>query len=274
MDKRLLSAMLDVDEDHWWYRGRRRIIAAELSRLPLPEHARILDAGCGSGRTMADLARHGEVLGIERDPAAAAAAAARDGFEVRIGRVEQLPWEEGCFDLITCLDVIEHVPDDREALRELRRVCRPGGWAIVTVPAYPLLWSRHDEQNHHYRRYTRATLHAAALAAGWQLERITAFMSLLLAPAAIVRLAQRRLASQAAERGTDLHVGPSWLNGLLERPLRAEARWLAGGHRLPFGLSLLAVLRKPRPSGEGAAPVRSTRPGEEAARAPFVPPGG
>jgi 2-polyprenyl-3-methyl-5-hydroxy-6-metoxy-1,4-benzoquinol methylase len=289
MDKRLLSAMLDVDERHWWYRGRRRVILAELSRLALPPGARILDAGCGSGRTMVDLAAYGLVCGIELDPDAAATAAARDSFEVRTGRVEQLPWQEGSFDLIACLDVIEHVPDDRLALRELRRVCRPGGRLIVTVPAHPLLWSRHDEQNHHYRRYTRSTLHGAALAAGWELERLTSFMSLLLAPAAAVRLAQRQLAGvrragghrarvrradghqagvrradghqagvrrvgDPGERGTDLDLGPPWLNGLLELPLRAEARWLAGGHRLPFGLSLLGVLRKPPAAAKGAAP--------------------
>jgi len=253
MDKRLLSAMLDVDEEHWWYRGRRRIIAAELSRLAIPPGARILDAGCGSGRTMVDLARHGEVCGIELDPDAAAAAAARDGFEVRVGRVERLPWADRTFDLITCLDVIEHVPDDRAALRELRRVCRPGGWLLVTVPAHPLLWSRHDEQNHHYRRYTRASLHAAALAAGWELERLTAFMSLLLVPAAAVRLAQRHLASAGGDRGTDLALGPAWLNGLLECPLAAEARWLGSGRRLPLGLSLLGLLRRPSAMANGAA---------------------
>jgi 2-polyprenyl-3-methyl-5-hydroxy-6-metoxy-1,4-benzoquinol methylase len=275
MDKRLLSAMLDVDERHWWYRGRRRVILAELSRLALPPGARILDAGCGSGRTMVDLARYGLVCGIELDPDAAATAAARDSFEVRTGRVEQLPWKEGSFDLIACLDVIEHVPDDRLALRELRRVCRPGGRLIVTVPAHPLLWSRHDEQNHHYRRYTRSTLHGAALAAGWELERITSFMSLLLAPAAAVRLAQRQLAGRredgghrvggrragdSGRRGTDLDLGPPWLNGLLEVPLRAEARWLAGGHRLPFGLSLLGVLHKPPAAANGTMPRR--RPDE------------
>lgn len=248
----MLSAMLDLDERHWWYRGRRRVIVGELSRLGLPERARILDAGCGSGRTMVDLARYGVVSGIELDADAAAAAARRDGFEVRIGRVEQLPYDDARFDLITCLDVIEHVPDDREALRELRRVCRPGGWLIVTVPAYPLLWSRHDEQNHHHRRYTRGTLHAAALASGWELARLTSFMSLLLIPAAAVRLAQRHLTTPVGERGTDLELGPAWLNGLLELPLAAEAGWLGRGHSLPFGLSLLGVLRKPAAAANGA----------------------
>ena len=113
MDERLMSAMLELDDRHWWYRGRRRIIRAELDRLALPAGARVLDAGCGSGRTLEELGRYGEVYGIELDPGAAEVARGRGCGEVRIGRLEELPWEDGCFDLITCLDVIEHTPDDR-----------------------------------------------------------------------------------------------------------------------------------------------------------------
>jgi SAM-dependent methyltransferase len=246
MDKRLMQAMLAVDEHHWWYRGRRAIIAAELERLPLVPHTPVLDAGCGSGRTLLQLRRYGAVSGIELSEDAAAVARERGPFDVRIGRLEALPWEEGTFGLVTCLDVVEHTPDDVVALTELRRVSRPGGWLLVTVPAYPSLWSRHDVANHHYRRYSRRSLGGAALRAGWQIERMTSFNSLLLAPAAIVRLAQRgRPAGEDYQ--PDLHLGPAWLNGVLERPLRAEARWLARGHTLPAGLSLLAVMRNPAP---------------------------
>jgi SAM-dependent methyltransferase len=248
MDDRLMQAMLDVDEHHWWYRGRRRIIRAELDRLPLPAGARVLDAGCGSGRTLEELRRFGEVSGIELSPDAAEVARGRGDFDVRIGRLEELPFEDASFDLITCLDVIEHTPNDRLTLAELRRVSKPGGWLVVTVPAYQALWSRHDEANHHYRRYSRSTLRAPALSAGWRVERMTSFNSLLLAPAAAVRLAQRRRALPAnGDYTPDLNIGPAWLNGVLERPLQLEATWLSRGRRLPAGLSLLAVLRNAAP---------------------------
>jgi SAM-dependent methyltransferase len=246
MDERLMKTMLDVDEHHWWYRGRRRIIRAELERLPLPGGARILDAGCGSGRTLEELREYGEVSGIELNPEAAEIARGRGECDVRVGRLEELPWEAGTFDLITCLDVIEHTPDDRLTLSELRRVCKPGGWLLVTVPAYQVLWSVHDEANHHYRRYVRATLRSAAVQAGWLVQRMTSFNSLLLAPAAAVRLSQRRrMRRPNATYTPDLRLGAAWLNGVLERPLRIEARWLARGRTLPAGLSLLAVLRSP-----------------------------
>ena len=239
-----MKTMLEVDEHHWWYRGRRDIIRAELKALAIPSGARVLDAGCGSGRTLDELQRYGEVLGIELDPEAAQAARARGSGEVLIGRLEELPWEAATFDLITCLDVIEHTPDDRETLAELRRVCTPGGWLLVTVPAYQWLWSLHDEANHHYRRYARRTLRTAALATGWSVERMTSFNSLLLAPAAVVRLAQR---SRRPHNGytPEIQLGPEWLNLVLEQPLRLEARWLARGRTLPVGLSLLALMRNP-----------------------------
>jgi SAM-dependent methyltransferase len=242
MDERLLQTMLEVDEHHWWYRGRRRIIRAELDKLPLPVSANVLDAGCGSGRTLEELVDYGTVHGIELSPEAAGVARGR-GFEVKVGRLEELPWEDETFDLITCLDVIEHLPDDQQALGELRRVCKAGGWLLATVPAYQWLWSYHDEANHHYRRYGRATLRAAFDDGGWRLERMTSFNSVLLPPAAMVRIAQRRRRNGEAE--FDLRLGPTWLNRVLETPLRAEARWLGRGRTLPAGLSLLAVVQKP-----------------------------
>ncbi len=238
-----MQEMLAVDEHHWWYRGRRRIIRAELERLPLPAHAEVLDAGCGSGRTLADLVAYGTVSGVELHEDAAEVARSRGHGEVRVGRLEELPWADASFDLITCLDVIEHTEDDRTALGELLRVCRPGGWLLVTVPAYPSLWSLHDEANHHYRRYTRASLSGAARAAGWTVTRLSSFNSVLLAPAAAVRLAQRR---SRAHNGSsnNLAIGPPWLNDALEAPLALEAKWLSRGRTLPFGLSLVAVLRR------------------------------
>lgn len=248
MDQRLIQTMLDVDEHHWWYRGRRRIIRAELDRLPLRAGARILDAGCGSGRTLQELVDYGEVSGLELNADAAEVARGRGCGEVQIGRLEELPWQDASFDLITCLDVIEHTPDDRAALRELLRVSKPGGWLLATVPAYQALWSYHDEVNHHYRRYERATLRSAVADAGWRLERLTSFNTLLFGPAAAVRIVQRRLRRNGHREGDanfDLHIGPPWLNGVLERPLTMEAGWLGRGRTLPAGLSLLAVVRKP-----------------------------
>jgi len=245
MDERLMKSMLEVDERHWWYRGRRRIVRAELDRLPIRNgSATVLDAGCGSGRTLQELTDYGNVHGIELDPDAAGFAASKGYGEVQVGRLEELPWADDTFDLITCLDVIEHTPDDRITLSELRRVCKPGGWLLVTVPAYQALWSLHDQANHHFRRYGRRALRRVAAETGWRIDRVTSFNTVLLPPAAVVRLAQRRRQPDS-DYTPQLELGPAWLNEVLERPLRMEARWLARGGTLPAGLSLLAVLSKP-----------------------------
>ncbi len=243
MEAHELDAMLTHDERHWWYRGRRRVLRAELDRLGLPERAALLDAGCGSGRTLVELARYGEVAGLDASPVAVSAARRRGFGDVRLGSVEELPFADESFDAVTCLDVIEHTPDDVRVLRELLRVTRPGGAAIITVPAHPALWSNHDVVNQHFRRYRRADLLRAATTAGYEVAADTYFNMLPLGPAALVRWAQNRRPEPPAR--SDLTLTPAFADRVLELPLALEARLVALGLRIPAGLSLLAVLRRP-----------------------------
>jgi SAM-dependent methyltransferase len=231
-----------AEDRHWWYRGRRRVLERVLAQLRLPARARILDAGCGSGRNMIELAHHGTVTGVELSATSVALARERDAGEVIEGSVLEMGFAADSFELAVSLDVIEHLQDDLGALRELRRVVAPGGALLVTVPAYQWLWSGHDEINHHHRRYTRRTLERVARQAGWKPVRTTYFNSLLL-PVAIVLRGLDRLSSSATESSLDLWVPPPPLNWLLERPLALEAAVIGARGRIPAGLSLLAVLR-------------------------------
>src|SRR3954449_934214 len=165
-----VEAMLEIDERHWWWVGRRRILRDQIRRLALPAGASLLDAGCGSGADLEMLSEFGAVSGIDLSEQAAAHARERGVGEVRVGPIEELPWAEASFDLVTCLDVLEHIRDDRGALRELRRVTRPSGRLVLTVPAYQVLWSAHDVDNGHCRRYGRRALREAAREAGWKVE--------------------------------------------------------------------------------------------------------
>jgi SAM-dependent methyltransferase len=163
-----------------------------------------------------------------------------------------MPFADAVFDLVTCLDVVEHTPDDRRTLGELRRVTRPGGVLLLTVPAHPTLWSAHDEANQHYRRYTRGSLLDAAVETDWEVIGSTYFNAALLAPAAVVRLARRHVAPSSGR--SELGLTPPALDRVLEWPSRAEAALLRCGGRVPFGLSLLAVLR-----AAGAVAASGTR---------------
>ena len=183
-----MQAMLDFDDHHWWYRGRRKIIRSELDRLALPSDAKVLDAGCGSGRTLTELAPYGEVFGIELDPDAAEVARGRNAGEVQIGRLEELPWDADTFDLITCLDVIEHTADDRVTLSELRRVSRPGGvaaghrprvsGAVVAArrfqPPLPPLRTSHPARRGAGQRLARAPGDLVQQPAVWRRRRLFA----------------------------------------------------------------------------------------------------
>jgi 2-polyprenyl-3-methyl-5-hydroxy-6-metoxy-1,4-benzoquinol methylase len=251
MERSEYQAMLDGSERHWWYRGRRRIVLGVLERAGVRgEGVALLDAGCGSGRMLDDLARYGHARGIDSEALGVDAARGR-GHDVCLARVEELPYERASFDVVTCLDVIEHTPDDVRTLAELRRVTRPGGSLVLTVPAYPALWSRHDELNHHFRRYSRRALRRAAAGAGWHVEYETHFNGVYLLPAALVRLALR-LRPDAQQR-SELALTPASLDRLLELPLRLEAALIARGASLPAGLSLLAVLRAPAAASVASA---------------------
>jgi SAM-dependent methyltransferase len=259
MDRVEVQAMLDQEDRHWWYRGRRRIVCEELAQLPSGPDVRVLDAGCGSGRLLDELRDYGHVTGLDLNPDSVEVARSRGHEDVVQGPVEQLPWDDETFDLVISLDMVEHTPDDRVTLRELRRVTKPGGRFLMTVPALRALWSSHDVFNNHFRRYDRKMMRKLAAETGWTVERMTYFNSLLLPPAAAVRLLQRFrhrevLANghgdvtndtQHGKHSSDVELTPPWMSPMLELPMKLEARWLDHGRRtLPAGLSLLAVLRR------------------------------
>jgi len=231
-----------AEDRHWWYRGRRTVLEGVLGGLDLPAGTRILDAGCGSGRNMIELARYGAVTGVELSETSVALARERQCGEVVAGSVLEMPFPDHSFELAVSLDVIEHLEDDLTALREMRRTVAPGGALLVTVPAYQWLWSGHDEINHHHRRYTRRSLQHVAEQAGWRQARTTYFNSLLL-PVAILLRVLDRVNTKTTESSLDLWVPPEPLNWVLERPLALEAAMIKRGGRIPAGLSLLAVFR-------------------------------
>ncbi len=242
MERAEFEAMAGMDERHWWYRGRRRVVTTVLDQLSLPPGAKILDAGCGSGAMLDTLQRYGTAVGTDSSSLAIAAARNR-GHHVEPGSLDQLPFATGSFDLVTCMDVIEHVREDERALGELWRITAPGGYVLLTVPAYQALWSAHDEVNHHFRRYRLGTLRPMALAGGWEIKRTTYFNSFLLAPAAVVRVFRKRRPGEGDR--SELAMTPPALDRVLALPLYLEAAMIKLGIALPAGLSLLICLRKP-----------------------------
>src|SRR5690349_7496741 len=213
---------------------------------------RIAEIGCGSGGMLEALARFGPAVGVELDPSLRDRARAR-GLDARAGALpDDLPLEAGRWDAVCLFDVLEHVADEAGALRACRLLLAPGGRLVLTVPAYAWLWSRHDELLGHRRRYTAGSLRAAVQAAGFAIERLTYFNTLLAAPIMAVRLVRSLL----RRPGHDL-----------ERPRRGDQPRGPGGQRGPRGAGR-AGARGGAPGGLGGRPGRVPRPAARARRPP------
>lgn len=238
MERDAYRILRDLEADHWWFAGRRHVIAAALRSASLPVDARILDAGCGSGGNLPMLARHGTVWGFEQDPEARAVALARRIATIAPGSLPgEIPFAPQRFDAIGLFDVLEHLDAPVESLQALRERLSPRGVLVLTVPAHPWLWGAHDVIHAHRRRYTPRALRAHLEAGGLRVERLT-YTNALLFPLAIV---QRLRESWFGYRPDALTVSRP-LNALFTHCWALEARWIPR-HRLPMGLSLLAMAR-------------------------------
>jgi 2-polyprenyl-3-methyl-5-hydroxy-6-metoxy-1,4-benzoquinol methylase len=235
-----------VQSTHWWYVARRSILRNQLRALALPRDAEILEIGSGTGANLDLLAEFGRVLGLEMADDAIRMAAQRAGattssITLRQGRCpEDLPALAQRFDLICLFDVLEHIDEDELSLARLRQMLKPGGRLMLTVPAYPWMWSPHDLHVHHRRRYTRRSLLTRCSRAGLVVTRMSHFNTLLF-PLALAE----RIYEKLSGRRTSATMTPAApVNDFFTRVFALE-RLLMAHVSLPFGLSLF-VLAGPR----------------------------
>lgn len=228
-----------VEEDHWWFRTLRERVALEL-RARVPAGARVLDAGCGTGRMLAELPEYDRV-GLDLNPRVLDHARGVDaGAEWVEGSITALPFADASFAAVISLDVLyaAGVDDDVVAAAELQRVLRPGGVAIVNLPAYEWLRSGHDVVAHTARRYTARRAADVLRRAGFTAIE-TDYRVTALFPVA----AARRLLTRGGE-STDVSAVPDRVNRALTAVNRAEDRLALRRIRAPFGLSVFVVARR------------------------------
>lgn len=236
--------MYELEERYWWFVGRRAIVGMLLSGLTHHYHPpRIIDVGCGTGANLTFLEQFGEVVGLDSSLLALSFCRQREHHLLVQASATSLPCADGSVDVITMLDVLEHLEDDVGALLELHRVLRPGGYLLVTVPAYQWLWSEHDEALHHKRRYGARELRRKVEGAGLHIVKLSYAISAVLPVIAAFRFAQR-LRPRTGEPKTAHIQLPRPLNQLLIAYLKCEAFALRFV-RLPCGVSLVCVAQKP-----------------------------
>jgi SAM-dependent methyltransferase len=242
MQPELFQQMRELEDQHWWFQGRRRIVSTLLGTIALPDNAKLLDLGCGTGGNLEMLSGFGDVTGVELDASAAELARQRGWAPVLRGRLpDELPFGDGGFDCVTMLDVLEHIEQDAASLETVNRLLVQHGHVLLTVPAFEFLWGPHDEAHHHQRRYRAGALRSLLQAAGFSVIRLSYYNTWLFPPAALVRLLRKFLPS--GDAGVELTLPPSWMNRMLGS-LFASERHVLKHARFPFGISLLAVAQK------------------------------
>ncbi|MGI5817566.1 MAG: class I SAM-dependent methyltransferase [Armatimonadota bacterium] len=244
-----LRQMYEFEDDYWWFVGRRRLVRRLIERhAPERETLRVLDAGCGTGGTLAKLEGIGELWGCDLATEALAMCRERGFANLKQARVEEMDFPDEHFDVVISCDVLEHVEADDAVMAEMTRLLSPGGICVMTVPAHRWLWSAHDEALDHLRRYESGAFRELIEGAGLKIELFSKAVAIAM-PAILASVAYRRIVT--AIRGDDngpkqtaLFRLPGPLNTALIWMLDLEI-WLIRHLSLPIGASLVAVARKP-----------------------------
>ena len=245
MQQHTYAIMYREEGSHWWFAGRRRILESFLNSIVQDpkfkvQNPKILDVGCGTGANLEMLAQFGDAHGVDISDDALEFCRARGLTQVKKGLAEQLPYQDGEFDIVTALDVVEHLDDDVAGLREMWRILKPGGRALFFVPAFMWLWGVQDDISHHRIRYTKKGIEASVRAAGFTVERTTYANITFFAPILAGRLLMRATGVKPASEN---NINVSALNGVFGQLFGAE-RFLLNKLNLPFGVSAVCVARK------------------------------
>jgi predicted TPR repeat methyltransferase len=223
---------------HWWWRAREDYVLRWVRKIAHGRRLRMLDIGCGNGVIWKRLLEHGDVEGIEPDGQLIPADSPwRPKIEIAAfpgrPRIER-------YDLILMLDVLEHIEDDRAALKVAVELLAPGGHLVLTVPALMLLWSEFDVVNRHFRRYRRGAIRDLLAHAGLDVISARYYYFWPVLPL-LVRRAFFRASSH--QKSTFLEVPPKPVNAALTA-LSNFDHWATSIVPVPFGGSIIAVARK------------------------------
>lgn len=241
------EVMFDVEDYHWWFVGRRAIVFTQIEDA-LEERAglRTLDIGCGTGATMDHLKRYGQPHGIDLSELPLSFSRKRGHERVLRASATELPFDSESFDLITALDVVEHLDEDVKGLAEISRVLKMGAPAVIFVPAFQSLWGPNDVQSGHKRRYRLDELRSAVEKAGLRVERISYANFAMFIP---IWLGRKILTMLGRAEQAENRINHPIINNLLAKLFSSEAGWLRR-HSLPFGVSIICVARKAKQYGE------------------------
>ena len=238
------AKLASFEEDNFWFRARNRLIQWALASY-FPTAGSFFEVGCGTGFVLKGLSEalpRLRLAGSEIFGDGLVFARARlPGVDLYQMDARQIPFERE-FDVIGAFDVLEHIVEDDAVLRQMFKATRPGGGILITVPQHRFLWSAIDEHSMHQRRYSRTELRSKVERAGFRIQRMTSFISLLLPPMICSRMRRNR--------SRDFHLWKEFeisrpLNAVLGSILAAERAMIERGVSFPAGGSLLLIAKRP-----------------------------
>lgn len=234
--------IFENEETHFFYTSLHRLILGLVSNLGMPPRAQILDAGCGTGYLAKKLQGFGDVIGLDFSKEALKYAEKR-GIKTVEGRVVQMPFKAGSFNLVTSIDVVYHssIKDDLQVLKEFCRVLEKNGYLILRVPANKALHLRHDKHVHTRERYDKSELKRKLKKAGFQITMLS-YIGLTLLPLAFAKQLTEFFTMAELESG--ISKPNSFVNTILKIFLSIENFLILRGVELPFGIGLIAIARK------------------------------
>ena len=242
MDCQQYHIEAQIEHSHWWFFGRRKLFQKMINDLVPRLSWRVLDVGTSTGTNLRLLNNMGfeDVTGLDLNPEAIRFCAEKGLGDVKLGDIENLPFENETFDLILATDIIEHVEDDARAVQELQRVLAPDGKLLITVPAFKALWGHNDDTSHHKRRYVAREVLALIKSAGLHIRRDFYFNFLLFFPIWVARQFIRRFTSRPMPEN---EMTPLLANKVLSVIFSLDVT-LAPNIHPPFGVSYLVVCEK------------------------------
>lgn len=244
MEQHTYGIMNDVEDKHWWFVGRRAILESFLQEIVEKskiknQKPKILDVGCGTGANLEMLKQFGESEGVDISDDALEFCR-KKGLKVHKGLAEKLPFADESFDIVTALDVVEHLDDDIAGLKEMNRVLKKDGQTLIFVPAFMWLWGVQDDISNHRIRYTKKQIVERLKLAGFEIERATyanwTFFAPILAGRTLMKLTGIKPESEN-------NVNISALNGVFGKLFGAERFWLKN-FNFPFGVSIVVTAKK------------------------------
>ena len=239
--------LFDAEKIGFWPVGRREILREKILKYQKgATNKKIIDIGCGPGGNILLLKDFGHVTGLDMSAEALKFAKTNNFDELVQASGTDIPFENESFDMVTSFDVLEHIDDDEAVIREAMRILKPGGLFVVTVPAYPFLWSQHDVSMHHVRRYLKQDLLSKMKKNGFDIKYHTYFI-MLAVPIRILQIFRDKLLKNVpSKEKVSYKVEYSWLiNSFLLSLLRIEKVMLRFA-KAPFGTSILVIATKPK----------------------------